>query len=107
MAKKKLSKTWTTVTPLSKFLAMALFIALPFVGFYLGVQYQKNITPAYPSTQYIPEQKPALEPAHVQSVTINPMPQQQQLCTQEAKLCPDGSSVGRTGPHCEFATCPH
>lgn len=24
----------------------------------------------------------------------------------EAKLCPDGSSVGRTGPKCEFAKCP-
>ncbi|MDD5391692.1 MAG: hypothetical protein PHE17_01600 [Thiothrix sp.] len=27
-------------------------------------------------------------------------------CTQEAKMCPDGSAVGRTGPHCEFAPCP-
>lgn len=27
-------------------------------------------------------------------------------CTMEAKLCPDGSYVGRTGPNCEFATCP-
>src|SRR3989344_6674799 len=27
-------------------------------------------------------------------------------CTQEAKLCPDGSYVGRTGPDCEFAQCP-
>jgi len=27
-------------------------------------------------------------------------------CTQEAKLCPDGSAVGRTGPNCEFAVCP-
>jgi len=27
-------------------------------------------------------------------------------CTQEAKLCPDGTSVGRTGPNCEFAPCP-
>lgn len=26
-------------------------------------------------------------------------------CTQEAKLCPDGTSVGRTGPNCEFAAC--
>lgn len=30
----------------------------------------------------------------------------QVACTQEAKLCPDGSYVGRTGPHCEFAACP-
>jgi hypothetical protein len=27
-------------------------------------------------------------------------------CTMEAKLCPDGSYVGRTGPNCEFAACP-
>lgn len=27
-------------------------------------------------------------------------------CTQEAKLCPDGSYVSRTGPKCEFAPCP-
>lgn len=29
-----------------------------------------------------------------------------QACTLEAKICPDGSSVGRTGPNCEFAMCP-
>lgn len=27
-------------------------------------------------------------------------------CTQDAKMCPDGSYVGRTGPKCEFAPCP-
>lgn len=29
-----------------------------------------------------------------------------QQCSQEAKMCPDGSAVGRTGPNCEFAACP-
>lgn len=28
-------------------------------------------------------------------------------CTMEAKQCPDGSYVGRSGPNCEFATCPN
>ncbi|MDD3548559.1 MAG: Gmad2 immunoglobulin-like domain-containing protein [Candidatus Pacebacteria bacterium] len=28
-------------------------------------------------------------------------------CTQEARLCSDGSYIGRTGPNCEFALCPH
>lgn len=28
-------------------------------------------------------------------------------CTEEAKICPDGSAVGRTGPDCEFAPCPN
>ena len=27
-------------------------------------------------------------------------------CTQDAKLCLDGSYVGRVGPNCEFALCP-
>ncbi len=29
-----------------------------------------------------------------------------QACTQEAKQCPDGSYVSRTGPDCAFAACP-
>jgi hypothetical protein len=45
MQKKKISKAWTTVTPLSKALALLLFIALPFIGFYLGMEYQKRISP--------------------------------------------------------------
>lgn len=36
---------------------------------------------------------------------ISPTPAQK-ACTQEAKLCPDGTSVGRTGPTCEFSPCP-
>lgn len=27
------------------------------------------------------------------------------VCPLDAKLCPDGSSVGRVGPDCEFAAC--
>lgn len=27
------------------------------------------------------------------------------ICTMDAKMCPDGSYVGRTGPNCEFV-CP-
>lgn len=28
------------------------------------------------------------------------------VCTEEAKICPDGTAVGRTGPKCEFTECP-
>ena len=28
------------------------------------------------------------------------------VCSMEAKLCPNGSYVGRTGPNCEFSSCP-
>lgn len=40
------------------------------------------------------------------SPTDEPVAEQPRPCTQEAKLCPDGSAVGRTGPNCEFAACP-
>lgn len=81
----KLSKKYTTVTTLSKTLALILFIALPFIGFYLGMQYQKGLDVAIQTVDQIPVGK---------------------ACTMEAKLCPDGSAVGRTGPNCEFTPCP-
>lgn len=34
------------------------------------------------------------------------VPSRQVVCTLEAKICSDGSAVGRTGPNCEFAECP-
>lgn len=33
-------------------------------------------------------------------------PEGEVACTMEARLCPDGSAVGREGPNCEFAACP-
>jgi len=33
-------------------------------------------------------------------------PSQGVACTMEARLCPDGSAVGRMPPNCEFAPCP-
>ena len=38
-------------------------------------------------------------------VAISPT-SNQTACTQDAKLCPDGTSVGRVDPNCEFAPCP-
>jgi hypothetical protein len=35
-----------------------------------------------------------------------PFTPSQRACTMEAKICPDGSAVGRTGPNCEFSLCP-
>jgi hypothetical protein len=30
-----------------------------------------------------------------------------QACTMDAKICPDGSTLGRTGPNCSFPACPN
>lgn len=40
-----LPKYLTTVTPLSKIVALIILAVFPFVGFYLGMEYQKSITP--------------------------------------------------------------
>lgn len=37
----------------------------------------------------------------IKTLTTTPV-----ACTMDAKICPDGSSVGRVGPNCEFAACP-
>ncbi len=37
---------------------------------------------------------------------LAPAGDEQVMCTQDAKQCPDGSYVARTGPKCEFAVCP-
>ncbi len=33
-------------------------------------------------------------------------PPEGNVCTMDAKICPDGTSVGRIGPNCDFAPCP-
>ena len=35
----------------------------------------------------------------------SPSPSENPACTLEAKICPDGSSVGRIPPSCDFAPC--
>jgi hypothetical protein len=34
------------------------------------------------------------------------VPNEPVACTMDAKMCPDGSYVGRQGPNCEFTACP-
>lgn len=38
--------------------------------------------------------------------SITPPPGDFASCTMEAKICPDGTSVGRVPPQCDFAPCP-
>jgi hypothetical protein len=44
-------KQFTTVTLLSKTLAMVIFIVFPFVGFWLGIRYQETQTPVDSASQ--------------------------------------------------------
>lgn len=40
------------------------------------------------------------------NVRIAKAPTDDHVCTQDVKLCSDGSYVGRTGLNCEFTACP-
>jgi len=42
----------------------------------------------------------------IAGVILSGCTQQPKACIAEAKICPDGTSVGRSGPNCEFAPCP-
>jgi hypothetical protein len=44
--------------------------------------------------------------AKIKSITCGVVVTPPSACTQDAKLCPDGSYVGRVAPSCEFAQCP-
>lgn len=67
--KRNLPQELTTVTRLSKTLAVILFLALPFVGFFIGMQYQQAFDAATeqnsaPIIQYqpVPSISPTISP---------------------------------------------
>lgn len=97
-------------------LVVGVAIASAYFIFYQNQQKLKLITSFedcakyYPVMESYPQQCNTPDGKHyVQELSkeekqklIPPM----QQCTKEALICPDGSSVGRTGPNCEFAPCP-
>lgn len=57
-----------------------------------------------------PSPTPTPEPTEIASPSSTLLPDSSQLpvaCTMDAKICPDGSAVGRIPPSCEFAPCPN
>ncbi len=64
------------------------------------VRYSKPAI-SQPSVPQKPTPVPAPTVPPVTGGGTNPV-----ACTMDAKICPDGSAVGRGGPHCEFAACP-
>ncbi len=75
--------------------------------------FEECVRAGYPVMESYPRQCTVPGGAHfTESIprTVDPAPPQTGpegvACTMEAKQCPDGSYVGRTGPRCEFAPCP-
>ncbi|MCI0597503.1 hypothetical protein L0Y34_00280 [Candidatus Parcubacteria bacterium] len=100
------------------------------VGYFLGYDHgfertkQANISSfaecaaaGYPIMESYPEQCLTPDGKHfVRDVTSEPepaaphqdglYPEEPAACPADAKMCSDGTAVGRTGPHCEFSPCP-
>lgn len=51
-----LPKSWTTVTPLSKTIALILFAFLPLISFFFGIRYQQRLDQALPVQNQPPAQ---------------------------------------------------
>lgn len=74
--------------------------------------YVPTVPVVYPSeyptidldSPYNPSNPDPVAPPHSSDGPI--APDELVACTMEAKACPDGSYVGRTGPNCEFSPCP-
>lgn len=71
MKKSKVPFEWNKVTPLSKYLALTLVVVLPFIGFILGVNYEKQI--------YIPATK--VDQTSKPTDLLNPSPTLSALST--------------------------
>ena len=106
----KLPKSLTTVTPLSKTIAAVLFITFPFVGFLAGMEYEKLTSPKSsdevtrptsfptPFISELPAETPVTSGIPTQTPSRTQNPEEGVVCTQDAKMCPDGSYVSRQGP---------
>jgi hypothetical protein len=54
----------------------------------------------------VPEEPETPDTSDDDSPVISPPILEPVACTMDAKICPDGTALGRTGPNCEFPPCP-
>ncbi len=103
------------VTWYSKIAAVfVLFVFVPAVSFYLGSYYEQTKiliqnTPPITPFQNIKKKKLILPIPKTNAVLPSQSKKKEPTriaCSMEAKLCPDGSYVARTGPNCDFTPCP-
>lgn len=66
------------------------------------IQKSENPPSVPPVTEAPPSTPPSDGDTPVESPVEDPV-----MCPMDAKMCPDGSFVGRTAPSCAFAPCPN
>jgi hypothetical protein len=89
-------KELTTVTPLSKTLAIIFFVTLPFIGFFLGMRYQALVDISKTETIILPNPSPKIEP------TIT-----EPYCARagERSVSNFDLRTGKTNPNIEVKNC--
>jgi hypothetical protein len=97
-----LSQTQKTPSPIVMIVIGVIALVLVGVGGYILGTHQVNspkMSDTNPAISASPTSMPTESPS-------TPAGDNGVACTMEAKLCPDGSYVSRSGPKCEFAACP-
>lgn len=64
------------------------------------------VTPETPATTTVPNQPTGSNNSGTNNPGTSNPDTGVYACTMDAKMCPDGSYVGRSGPRCEFTACP-
>jgi hypothetical protein len=82
--------------------SILLVVAAVFIAIILTIATFIFGTPLSPGTGK--PSAPGLQEDPVVPQPINP--DEGVACAMDAKICPDGSGVGRVPPTCEFAPCP-
>ena len=92
----KLPKSFTTVTTLSKILAMVLFIALPFIGLLIGMGYQNKIdkikcaNEVYKINQTVTLVTPTISMSNPSPTTPQCIKEGGEIC-RNPLICPDNN----------------
>ena len=86
-----LPKWATTVTPLSRTIALALFILLPIVSFYFGMQYQKKVVQINQNVSV-----PILTPIITAELQPTPTSSPSEKCQTDSD-CDQGMTCGGSG----------
>lgn len=87
--------------PNSKLFLLILSVsAIAVIAYYLGFMQGRG---QFTESEILPE-----PPSADRQTPTKPMRPSDRgvACTMDAKICPDGSAVGRVPPSCEFAPCP-
>ncbi len=89
----KLPRELTTVTRLSKFVALIMFITLPIIAFAFGMNFKAYV-----------EENPTLFVAQVPAADKQTV-DDEYPCELDVTVCPDNSLIGRVPPQCKFGKC--